>query len=506
MLFIACVTGCETLNDQHASTADSTHTSFVHPPLPNVQVPFVEYTVDATRGDTLVSPSGGLLLFPPNAFIDAAGKIITGAIHIKYREFTKPLDFYLSGIPMHYDSAAQTFQFISGGMFEMLAFSNHQPVVVNPAAKPEVMLPAISKNSQYNAYYLDTVKQNWIYQGSATLVDVSVSHSTTTTTAAATITNINPLLLLPPAKASGKNPVISVKIDPSSFKELQVYNNQKFQLADGESFHAQDAAEAWTYVQVKEKSNNGLYTIQFSNAHKTVTYQAKPVLEGADYEAAMAVFKQKQQEQEQLKQERLQQLAQQKAKLIQDSIEHSRLIAEDYKRIEKLIRESEEKIRLAQEKKLKTAQLKKPVAPAVLSPLASAYIHMPVPSLGICNFDARYNYSPLKIELDADFVDTAGKPLPLQSVEVLTVTPIGTIPAQQDTKLVIEPGYDYVIIGSFQEQLFYTSATDTQKLQLTSKTYKQTFIMKQQVIKPANETLTNQYPEIEKVLYQKLGL
>src|SRR5580698_4924840 len=73
--------------------------NFIKPPLAGVDVPFKEYKVDAEKGDTIFYKTGSIILFPPNAFVDENGNLIKGEVQIKYREFTNPIDLYLSGIP-----------------------------------------------------------------------------------------------------------------------------------------------------------------------------------------------------------------------------------------------------------------------------------------------------------------------------------------------------------------------------------------------------------------------
>jgi hypothetical protein len=103
---------------------------FIKPPIKGADVPFKEWTVDAAKGDTVYYPTGSIILFPPNSFVDKNGNVITGNVEVKYREFTKPIDFFLSGIPMNYDSAGVQYTFESAGMCEILAYKDGAPVFV----------------------------------------------------------------------------------------------------------------------------------------------------------------------------------------------------------------------------------------------------------------------------------------------------------------------------------------------------------------------------------------
>src|SRR5262249_10544570 len=85
-------------------------------------------------------------------------------------------------------------------------------------------------------------------------------------------------------------PVIRIKIDPASFKELSVYNNVRFQLDGSANFHPADTSELWTRMELKKGRVWGLYTITFSNPKKTVSYKVRPVLDGTDYDQALVAF------------------------------------------------------------------------------------------------------------------------------------------------------------------------------------------------------------------------
>jgi hypothetical protein len=100
----------------------NTITKFVHPPIKQADVPFSDYVVDASRGDTIMYSSGSVLLFPPDAFVDKNGNVVKGNINIKYREFSNPVDQFLSGIPMDYDSGGVKYTFESAGMCDIQAF------------------------------------------------------------------------------------------------------------------------------------------------------------------------------------------------------------------------------------------------------------------------------------------------------------------------------------------------------------------------------------------------
>ena len=171
ILIILLISKC---NCSSKSTVQSTDesVSFVKPPISTVDVPYTDYSVDASKGDTVVYRSGSIILFPPNAFVDENGKPIEGNVQVKYREFADPVDFFLSGIPMDYDSGGVHYNFESAGMCDIRAFKDGEPVYVNKAAKPEINIATQNSDLAQNLYYLDTVSKKWINRGKSLILNV----------------------------------------------------------------------------------------------------------------------------------------------------------------------------------------------------------------------------------------------------------------------------------------------------------------------------------------------
>ena len=310
---------------------------FINPPLKGVDVPFKDYAVDAAKGDTVFYQTGSIIVFPPNSFVDKDGKIIAGNVDVKYREFLNPIDFYLSGIPMDYDSAGKKYTFESAGMCDINASQNGIPVFVNPVNKPSINLASNTSSSLYNLYYLDTVKRQWIDRGASVVTDMDHIQAKKNVNQIDTAPLIEPVK---PYRANDLDPVINVKIDPSSFKELLVYDNLKFQVDPSEkNFNRNDTSEEWNNLVLERTAIKGLYKIKFSNAHKVVQYNVRPVMQGEDYDKAMKIFEKNNEEYTRNLAERIKQAKIAKEENIREnikaSIENKQYIAEA-KRIEDL--------------------------------------------------------------------------------------------------------------------------------------------------------------------------
>ncbi|MEO6489237.1 MAG: hypothetical protein ABIO04_04780 [Ferruginibacter sp.] len=268
---------------------------FVDPPLAGINVPVSEFVFDATKGDTILYSSGSIIYFPPSALVDERGAIIKGEVKITYREFAEPVDFFLSGIPMGYDSAGVKYNFESSGMCEINAYKDNKPVFVNPYAMPEINLSGKNKSNLHNLYFLDTADRSWKFKGNDIVTQVRKLVYINSAATTSRMPEKNEILKKPvrPAIASGDKPAFSIEIDPGSFEELFAFDRLKFQVEDESSYRPSDADEHWDNVKLEHTDKEGIYKMTVTNSKRTATYKVTPVLEGGDYQAAMKIFNQK---------------------------------------------------------------------------------------------------------------------------------------------------------------------------------------------------------------------
>jgi hypothetical protein len=336
--FILLLTACKDQDKKDVkaveTTTPTTANRFIDPPIKSADVPYEEYEVDATKGDTLVYPTGSIILFPPNAFVDETGKPVTGKVQVKYREFKDPVDFFLAGIPMQYDSAGGVYQFVSSGMLDIRAFKDGKPVFVNQAAKPEINLAGKDNPGGHSLYFLDTIQQKWINKGMMQITERRGQNKRSQSTATVTLNELPEPVK--PQKANNKSPVLRIEIDPSSFKEFAMYKNTKFQVDESKTpFNVKDSEEEWNNLELLKGAQRGSYIARFSNATKTATYAVRPVFEGADYDLAVKAFEVQSELYKKQGEERANRDRAAQQKYISDSIKYNQLIAEN-KRIERL--------------------------------------------------------------------------------------------------------------------------------------------------------------------------
>ena len=70
------------------------------PPIPNVNIGFDKYLVDAQQGGIINHKTGTLIKVPENAFVDKTGKTIKGNVEVKPVETDFPANPTPAGAPV----------------------------------------------------------------------------------------------------------------------------------------------------------------------------------------------------------------------------------------------------------------------------------------------------------------------------------------------------------------------------------------------------------------------
>ena len=292
----------------------------ISPPIKGLNVPYTSYKVIAEKGADLDFKTGSKLKIPKNAFVDKDGKLIKGEVELRYREFHDPADFFVSGIPMTYDSAGVKYQFESAGMMEMKAFQDGKEVGMAPQKSIDVELSSNYKGTEYNLYKLDTIKNNWSCLGKdkvqavkpvdpipevKTVKAEETPEYKTLETKKTEIAKIKEteITALPKPSQEPKKPeqvkkgkfTFDLDVDPKEFPELAVYKGLLFEVGDeNTSFNKSMYDIVWDDLTVKAGSKPGEnYNLTLKKASKKYDVIVYPVFEGKNYETALKGYQEK---------------------------------------------------------------------------------------------------------------------------------------------------------------------------------------------------------------------
>lgn len=319
---------------------------YVNPPLGKAAAAqFVSKNISANKGGVFEFENGSKLTVPPAAFTYGQGGIVQGEVQIRFREYHDFVDFFLSGIPMEYDSAGVQYNLESAGMVEIIAEQDGKRLNMAPGKSIEVELVSSvplenGKVPDFNIYYLDTVQRNWVYEGvdkikrideeafsaTALLSEEEEEIKTEFNTALAKIESTKqeqlaaiekelPVLVKPnePQRANGSEQVFGFNFEeddidygtkvPGSNEEIlqladeqirklrRQYANTMWQFSPNNTMENKAAVSQNTWDDMSLKFIGGQdYEMTLVGGDNSISFIVNPVLMGRDYDNALAEF------------------------------------------------------------------------------------------------------------------------------------------------------------------------------------------------------------------------
>ena len=321
---------------------DPAQFAFVNQPMQGLDMGESTYLLDASSGANILHETGTRITIPENAFVDDNGQVVTGTIEVEYIEYHDPADFFLSGIPMDYDSADTKWNFHSAGMMAINAFQNGKPVHANPDNLIEVAVASQYDDHAFNVYFLDTANRNWSFMGKDKVVskDADLPYTTTEVLAwqeqlrdsyddrlaaarqgatweaveeAARTTDpsdldpeVREVLVQQAALASVQQEIIEIKAeepqkpprfnldyDIKEFPELEAFHNLYFEIGleeENNHFSVADYGVEWEDMKLEENEKGTNYRLTLTQGDLSKSYVVYPVHDGAGATAAMLDF------------------------------------------------------------------------------------------------------------------------------------------------------------------------------------------------------------------------
>ncbi len=318
---------------------------YVNPPLGEAAAAqFVSKSISANEGGVFEFENGSKLTVPPAAFTYGQGGIVQGEVQIRFREYHDFVDFFLSGIPMEYDSAGVQYNLESAGMVEIIAEQDGKRLNMAPGKSIDVELVSNvaledGEVPNFNIYYLDTEQRNWVYEGldqikrideeetsaSALLSEEEEMTEEFNETMAAIETRQQqqlaaierelPVLVEPnrPQRANGSSQVFELNFEedeidygekvPGSNEEIlrladeqirelrRQYANTMWQFSPNNTTENKSAVSQNTWDGMSLKFINGQdYEMTLASGDNSISFIVNPVLVGKDYDRALEQF------------------------------------------------------------------------------------------------------------------------------------------------------------------------------------------------------------------------
>ncbi|MCS7019383.1 MAG: WD40 repeat domain-containing protein [Cytophagales bacterium] len=118
-------------------------------PIKGLEVAPQILQLEAEKGKIFQLPSGTTIQVPPNAFVNAKGKLVSGSVYLTYREFHNGLELLASGVPLENLGKRQE----SVGLFEIKGYDQRQQAL-SLVKNINVQLASFVREKNYEQHYL----------------------------------------------------------------------------------------------------------------------------------------------------------------------------------------------------------------------------------------------------------------------------------------------------------------------------------------------------------------
>jgi hypothetical protein len=266
----------------------------IEPAFPEMDIKAQRFSVSAQKGATIHVPGGTTISIPADAFVDKSGNTVKGNVEVAYREFKTPVDFFLSGMPMHRLKDGELQPVVSAGMFEILAYRGEEPIQLAQTKSID-----LEQQSQFSGsaeiLYFDKNRKSWTAQGNNELLaeNGAVIPAVKSPQQAALDSSSLPVF---PRKATPRK-AFQPSCDYSSFPELAQYKelmfevNEKYKVYDDQVFNVR-----WDKSILRNSSYPGNYELCLEKRDTSVTLIVFPVFSNKSYANAMKLYNEKKQE------------------------------------------------------------------------------------------------------------------------------------------------------------------------------------------------------------------
>lgn len=119
---------------------------------------------DPSKAFTKELPSGTVLSVPANAFVTMDGQPVNTPVKLDFTSFNSPAEIIASGIPMKVIQDGEHAWMQTAGMFEINGTTEDENVQIAPAKAIDIAY-ASTEEGDFDAWYFDEAKGNWINQG-----------------------------------------------------------------------------------------------------------------------------------------------------------------------------------------------------------------------------------------------------------------------------------------------------------------------------------------------------
>lgn len=252
----------------------------ITPPIDDFKPQTELFSIDNSKDTVLISDHGSFINVPANCFVDVNGESVTN-VDVEFTEYTNPADILLSGIPMEYitDDGNEVFQ--SAGMCEIGATSNGKEVSIANGKSLDIGLKNQAQDADFNLYYFDKQKGEWIEKEKSLAVDNS-----DIPTKPVTLSTID------------TSRILNIDVQENSLNmDFLMWDQSNFYLLPGQDPKYHDQGISWYHMEVIKTTNPDIFVLKFlgtSGGDQVIeVLKVQPLVAPGDHDKAMRLFRDK---------------------------------------------------------------------------------------------------------------------------------------------------------------------------------------------------------------------
>lgn len=252
----------------------------ITPPIDDFKPQTELFSIDNSKDTILISDHGSFINVPANCFVDLNGEPVS-QVEVEFTEFTNPADILLSGIPMEYITNDGNEVFQSAGMCEIGATSNGKEVSIANGKSLDIGLKNQAQDPDFNLYYFDKHKGEWIEKEKSLAVDNS-----DIPTKPVTLSTID------------TSRILTVDVQENTLNmDFRMWDQSNFYLLPGQDPKYHDQGISWYHMEVIKTTNPDIFVLKFlgtSGGEQVVeVLKVQPLVSPSNHDKAMREFNKK---------------------------------------------------------------------------------------------------------------------------------------------------------------------------------------------------------------------
>ncbi len=257
----------------------------IKPPFIEHDIPYEVFKINASKDEVITTNSGTTFLIKKHTLVDSNHNLIEGLAEIHYREFRNPVDIFLSGIPMDFDSAGTSYPFESAGMLDIKGFKNGSPIEIAENKTIDFLFNSTSTENSFDLFTLN--KETGVWTKDEQSIPVANYHQPNNEKKTNTAIN-KPIS---PIKQNKKKYTLNLDVDKTNYPELATYEGTIFEINESaKKFDPLIYKIQWQDAKLSDSKEKNNYTLKLTREDSSVYLTVYPVVKDAYYEKAISKY------------------------------------------------------------------------------------------------------------------------------------------------------------------------------------------------------------------------